>query len=259
MPSPDTPAPVSQVYEERSWSEGRCRRIPPTGAELICSDSWKLGPGPKALPHPLWGACFTERLRGEGRRRARGRAQGARPPAPPPQRRHPLDAARPGQGLPWRHPALGPGVPRLPRPNVVWHRVSAAGGLCGGHVARVASPWQLGRKRVRGSEACASFSVAHSDHVLPGVGFPVLTGAAYVDSFPPVAGEVSGPHTIPAPGPVISVTPPPTHTHSGLGRQVQTLASALLSEFRAGPCPPAHPDLCLHSPPCSTCLRSAPA
>ena len=96
-----------------------------------------------------------------------------------------------------RCPALRPGVP----PTPVQLR-SGTGGAQQQAVRRtratVASPWQLGGKRVRGSEAGASFSVAHSDHVLSGVGFPVLTGAVCVDSFPPVAGEVSGARTTPA-------------------------------------------------------------
>lgn len=189
-------------------------------------------------PTPLWGARFV--------------AQGMRPPAlhvsvP----RIPHDRAR-------CCPALGPGDPTDPRPTAVWHRVSAAAGLCGGHVARVASPWQLGGKRVRGSEAWASFSVAHSDHVLSGGGFPGLTGAVYVDLFLPVAGRGLWPprHTCLLRG-LSFGQHYPLHPHTpGFGLQVQMLAPALLSEFRELPClalPPTCASTAPHALPSKVC------
>lgn len=174
--------------------------------------------GPQSPPtHPLGGLLCWE-LRGEGRRLARGQSLWDTAPSAP--RLCPSDA--PGSHLPTSSCGLAQ--------SEVGHRAVGAG-----HVARA------GRKQARGSEACPRVSAALSDHVLSGVGGPVLPGAVHVDSSPPAALGVSAPHTTPALGPVISAVLPPTpptppSAFSGFGLHSQTLASALLSRLRDPPC-----------------------
>lgn len=75
-----------------------------------------------------------------------------------------------------------------------------AAGLCRGHMTRVASPWQLGQGlRVPSHPSCCTFRLCALWD-----GFSIPTRTVYVDLFPPVPGEVSRPHIIPALGPIIS-------------------------------------------------------
>lgn len=187
MPSPGTCSCFSGLRGPE-LSEDRCTRTLPVGAAISCSDSGKLGCCPKALPHPLWG-CHADRTAERGGQEDGYRAErGEHRPQPFTAWSLGYRTTGPGAAL-----LSAPGSPRPPS-NCGLAPGELSTGLCGGHVAWVASPWQLGGKRVRGSGACASFAVVYSDHVLSGVGFPVLTGAVYVDSSPRAGRGLWPPH-----------------------------------------------------------------
>lgn len=137
---------------------------------------------------------------------------------------------------------------------------------CGGHVARVASLWQLEGKRVRGSEAHPGFSIAFSD---PGIRFPIPILVVSVDLVPPVPARGSLDPTShlpwsPSSQPYAPQPLPSPSLFCDFGLKAQMLASALLSKFGDLPYlihPPHPPGLnsTPHALPAKVCITPEPS